>query len=69
MVVSYKAHYFHFAGILSIHPNVFLLKNKNTTQKIIKIPKSVLLLVRFELVLLGVIPLLAVLIANGYVSI
>lgn len=60
---------FIWLALLSIHPTVFLLKNKNTTQKIIKIPKSVLVLVRFELVLLGVIPLLAVLIANGYVSI
>ena len=54
---------------LSIHPTVFLLKNKNTIRKIIKIPKSVLFVVRFELVLLVLIPLVAVLIANGFGSI
>lgn len=53
---------------LSIHPTVFLLKNKNTIRKIIKIPKSVLFVVRFELVLLVLIPLVAVLIANGFGS-
>ena len=51
--------------VLFIRPTIFLLKNKNSKQKIISIPKSVRLLVRIELVLLAIIPLLAVLIANG----
>jgi putative membrane protein len=59
---------FILMGILSIRPTIFLLKNKNSTQKTINIPKSVRLLVRIELVLLVIIPLLAVLIANGFGS-
>lgn len=60
---------FTLMAALSIHPIVFLLKNRKTKQKIIQIPKSVLLLVRIELVLLVVILLVAVLIANGFGSI
>jgi putative membrane protein len=57
---------FAVIGILSIYPTVFFIKNRkgNPVEKI-KIPKSVFWMLRFELLLLFIIPLLAVLMAHG----
>jgi putative membrane protein len=59
-----KVTLFVLVGILSIFPTLFILKNrkKNTT---VDVPKYIVMLVRFELLLLCIIPLLAVLMANG----
>ena len=55
---------FLLALILSIMPTIFILKNrKNTTA--VSVPKSVVMVVRVELLLLCIIPLLAVVMANG----
>jgi putative membrane protein len=57
---------FAVIGILSIYPTVFFIKNRkgNPVEKI-KIPKSVFWMLRFELLLLFIIPLLAGLMAHG----
>jgi putative membrane protein len=72
-VVYSKNWIFHFKialvitmGLLSIYPTVFYLKNrKGDEQQRVPIPKSVVWMVRLELLLLLIIPLLAGLMARG----
>jgi putative membrane protein len=59
-----KVTLFALTAFLSIIPTVFILKNRKTTVAI-TVPKSILMVVRMELLLLCIIPLLAVLMANG----
>jgi putative membrane protein len=53
-------------GLCSIYPTVFFLKNrKGDAQEIVTIPKAVVMLIRVELLLLLIIPMLAGLMARG----
>jgi putative membrane protein len=53
-------------GLLSIYPTVFFLKNrKGKAEEVITIPTIIVWLLRFELLLLAIIPLLAGLMARG----
>lgn len=53
-------------GLLSIYPTVFFIRNqKGPAEEIVEIPSNVKLLVRIELALMLVIPLLATLMAKG----
>lgn len=57
---------FVIIGLLSIHPTVFFLKNrKGNPEEIVAIPKSVFWMVRIELLILFIIPLLAGLMSRG----
>jgi len=53
-------------GLLSIYPTIFFIKNRkgDPTEKV-AIPKSVFILLRFELLLIFTIPLLAGLMSRG----
>jgi putative membrane protein len=53
-------------GLLSIYPTMFFIKNrKGDPEEIVAIPKKLLMMVRIELLLLFIIPLLAGLMAKG----
>lgn len=53
-------------GLLSIYPTVFFIKNrKGNPEEFVLIPKSVFWMLRIELLLLFIIPLLAGLMARG----
>jgi putative membrane protein len=53
-------------GLLSIYPTVFFLKNrKGPSDEVVKIPAVIFWLLRFELLLLMIIPLLAGMMARG----
>ena len=53
-------------GLLSIYPTIFFIKNrKENSSEIVEVPKGVFWSLRFELLLLFVIPLLAGLMAHG----
>ncbi len=53
-------------GLLSIYPTVFFIKNrKGNPEERIKIPSLIFWMLRFELLLLVIIPLLAGLMAHG----
>tara|TARA_R110002020_G_scaffold450738_1_gene664414 strand:+ start:1088 stop:1534 length:447 start_codon:yes stop_codon:yes gene_type:complete len=53
-------------GILSIYPTVFFIKNrKGSPEELVEIPKTIFMLLRLELLLLFIIPLLAGLMAKG----
>ncbi len=56
---------FVLVGLLSIHPTVFLLRQRRSTQSVIEVPVSVLRVLRVELILLALIPVLAFLMARG----
>jgi putative membrane protein len=61
-----KISLFAIVGLLSIYPTVFFIKNrKGNHDEVITIPKAVFWMLRFELLLLFIIPLLAGLMARG----
>lgn len=60
---------FALVGLLSIYPTLFFIKNrKGDPQEVIDIPKRLIMMIRLELTLLIIIPLLAGLMAHriGY---
>jgi len=55
-----------FIGLFSIYPTVFFLKNrKRKAEELLPIPKIIFWLIRLELLLLFIIPLLAGLMTKG----
>lgn len=64
-ILHIKITLFVLVGLISIYPTVFFLKNRNTELASVDIPKAILMCVRAELALMLVIPLLAVLMAQG----
>ena len=57
---------FLVVGLLSIYPTVFFLKNrKGNPDEVVAVPSRVFLMLRLELILLFIIPLLAGLMAKG----
>lgn len=56
---------FILVGLISIWPTVFYFKNAGSNQAQVTVPKSVVMMIRLELLLLLVIPLLAGLMAKG----
>ncbi len=57
---------FILIALLSITPTLFFLKNRQSNQKMITVPKNIILIVRIELLLLITLPLLASLMARGF---
>ena len=61
-----KISLFALIGIFSIYPTVFFLKNRKGNPKdTVAVPSSIFLMLRLELALLVIIPLLAGLMARG----
>lgn len=60
-----KVTLFVLLALLSIYPTLFFLKHRNSQADEVAIPKVIIMLIRTELLLLLVIPLLAVLMAKG----
>lgn len=57
---------FALIGIFSIYPTIFFIKNsKGDKTDTVAVPKSIFWLLRFELLLLFIMPLLAGLMAHG----
>ena len=56
---------FAIIGLLSIYPTIFFIKNRGDQNDLVKIPAIIFWLLRFELLLLFIIPLLAGLMARG----
>jgi putative membrane protein len=57
---------FALIGILSIYPTIFFTRNrKGRAEEVIAVPKSIFWMLRLELTLLLIIPLLAGLMARG----
>ncbi len=62
-----KVGLFVIVAILSIYPTVFFLRNRkgNNPAELVDVPKSIVWLIRLELLLLAFIPLCATLMAKG----
>lgn len=60
-----KVGLFILLGLLSIYPTIFFLKHRKTEADTTIAPRVIILLVRIELLLTLLIPLLAVLMAQG----
>jgi len=61
-----KISFFIVIGLLSIYPTIFFIKNrKGNTDEIVKIPQTIFWMLRLELILVFIIPLLAGLMAKG----
>ena len=61
-----KVTLFAILGILSIYPTIFFLKQgKGEAEELVSIPKSIFILLRVELLILVLLPLLAGLMAKG----
>lgn len=56
---------FILMGILSIFPTRYFLKNRKFSGASIQIPKKIIMIIRMELLLLLIMPLLASLMAKG----
>ncbi len=57
---------FVLIGLLSIYPTIFFLKNrKGNPEEVVDVPNSVFMMVRLELLILFIIPMLAGLMAKG----
>ncbi len=56
---------FVLVALLSIYPTVFLLRQRKSADETIAVPASVIRVLRAELILLAVIPVLAFLMARG----
>jgi putative membrane protein len=62
----FKLGLFVAIGLLSIYPTVFFVKNrKGNPEELIKVPKAIFWMIRLELLLVFVIPILAGLMAKG----
>lgn len=57
---------FGLIGLLSIYPTIFFIKNRNKSIEQVVVPKAVVMVLRLELTVLVIIPLLAVLMAHGF---
>lgn len=57
---------FALTGILSIYPTVFFIKQrKGNADEVVAIPEKIIWMIRIELMILAIIPLLAGLMARG----
>lgn len=65
-VFHLKLGLFVVIGLLSIYPTVFFLKKRNgNAMDVVPIPRSIMWMVRIELLLMAVIPMLAGLMSRG----
>jgi putative membrane protein len=61
-----KVGIFVLVALISIYPTIFFIKNRRSTLQLVSMPKSIVMIVRFELLMVLLLPLLAVLMAQGY---
>ena len=60
-----KVGLFLFMAICAVAPTLFFLKHRKSQENTIEVPAILRLLLKFQLVLLAIIPLLALLMARG----
>lgn len=60
-----KLSLFVLIALLSVYPTIFFIKNKNSNEQTIKMPKVIIMLIRMQLLLVFITPFLGALIAKG----
>ncbi len=53
------------AALLSLHPTIFFIRQSRREATVVQVPRSVRLVIRIELAIVLILPLLAVLMARG----
>lgn len=61
-----KVGLFVLVGLVSIYPTVFFMRARKRRDEIVAIPKALIRVIRLELALVALLPLLAILMARGY---
>ena len=61
-----KLSLFAVIGCLSVFPTIFFIRNRNSPSSEVVVPKSIVMIIRAELMLLLFIPLCATFMARGY---
>jgi putative membrane protein len=56
---------FAIIGLLSIYPTLFFIRNRGDQNELVQVPSVIFWMLRLELVLLSILPLLAGLMARG----
>ncbi len=64
-VLHLKVGLFVLASLISIHPTVFFIRQSRREAPVVRVPRSVRLALRLELAIVLLLPLLAVLMAQG----
>ncbi|WP_252738525.1 DUF2214 family protein [Saccharophagus degradans] len=64
-ILHLKVSLFVLVGIISVVPTLFFIKQRDLQAELIDVPKRIITIVRIELCILVVIPLLAVLMDHG----
>lgn len=65
VIFHIKLTLFVLIGILSAFPTYYFIRNRSTTSSSILIPKYIINIIRIEVIMLILMPLLAVLMAHG----
>ncbi len=65
-VFHLKMTIFVIIGLVSIYPTVFYIKQPKNHEKMIEVPKKIVMAIRLQILLFLFMPCLAVLMANGY---
>lgn len=65
-VFHVKVSLFVLVGLLSVYPSLFFAQKRTDGNAQVTVPKRIILIVRTELLFACLLPLLAVLMANGY---
>lgn len=60
-----KVTVFVVIALMSIYPTVFFIRNRKTKKEFVDIPRKLIMILRFEILLLLILPLLAVLMSRG----
>jgi len=61
-----KVTIFVLIALVSIYPTIFFIKNRRSSLQVVPLPKPIVMMVRIELLMVLLLPLLAVLMAQGY---
>ncbi len=61
-----KVTIFVLVALVSVYPTIFFIKNRRSSSQVVLLPKPIVMMVRFELLMVLLLPLLAVLMAQGY---
>lgn len=64
-VFHLKISIFVLIALVSIYPTIFFIKSKKNSDDNIKVPKIIIMLIRMELALVFLVPILGALIAQG----
>ena len=64
-IFHFKLTLFVIVGLLSVYPTIFFIKASKKSETTVKVPAAIFMMIRIELLLVFIIPLLAGLMSKG----